>query len=164
VTADPALLLSGTYTGQVTAEASNGAITSVIVTLQVTDPSRATLPDAGVQYVLLLDPESFETRFETVAMPVNGQYQFALEVTPGSYYLVAGSDLDNDQFICTPGEACGAYAQVDQLELLQVGKDGLAGIEFITTFGASLRDIAVVKRDVRFPASGARRVVSAAKP
>ncbi|MEJ2033111.1 MAG: S8 family serine peptidase, partial [Deltaproteobacteria bacterium] len=163
VTVDSASLLPGTYTGQVIARGNNSVTIAVTISLQVPDPALASIPDAGVQYVLALDPESFETRYATMAMPVNGQYRFTMEVEPGNYYLVTGSDLDNDQLICTPGEACGAYVHLDQLELVKVGANGLAGIEFVTSFETSLNDTMVHGSFQRRPASeigsdGARQV------
>ena len=81
--------------------------------------------DAGRHFVLLVDPQPrnglYTTVAQTTALAENGQYRFAFlpddgveprqqnEVPPGSYILVAGSDLDNDGLICLAGEACAEY-------------------------------------------------------
>lgn len=83
------------------------------------------LRDAGRHFALLVNPEAQDGAYETVAQAalevVNGQYRFrfyhddgeapryANEVPEGRYFLVAGSDLDNDGRICHSGEACAEY-------------------------------------------------------
>lgn len=88
--------------------------------------------DAGLHYVLLqvADPDpGWSERYiakasaQTALSAVDGVYRFNFGVTDASvedkalnearigetYFLVAGSDLDNDGVICTPGEACAEY-------------------------------------------------------
>ena len=45
---------------------------------------------------------------------VNGGYAYAFhDMPPGNYAIVAGSDMDDDGFICDGGEACGSYPTLD---------------------------------------------------
>jgi len=69
-------------------------------------------PDAGVVYVLFVDPRSGATRYQAgpLANGGNGAYPWRIDsVSTGSYRIAAGTDLDGDGTICDPGEACGAY-------------------------------------------------------
>ncbi|MFN4263391.1 MAG: S8 family serine peptidase [Thioalkalivibrionaceae bacterium] len=49
-------------------------------------------------------------------------FQFT-RVPPGSYRLIAGTDMDNDGMICDPGEACGAWPTLGLIERLSVDRD-----------------------------------------
>ncbi|RZS52070.1 S8 family serine peptidase [Sphaerotilus mobilis] len=67
--------------------------------------------DLGPIYVLLIDPDSGNTVAFTLA---NRASDGTLSWRHAGYAgktvsVVAGSDLDNDDFICQRGEACGAY-------------------------------------------------------
>lgn len=81
---------------------------------------------AGTHFVLLVNTTPnedgfFEAESQLAVDPENGSYSFRFkrddgvepkslnEVAPGSYYLVAGSDIDGDGIICQPGEACAEY-------------------------------------------------------
>lgn len=84
------------------------------------------LRNAGRHFVILVNPEPnvdgfFTAAAQTVVQVNNGQYNFSFkaddgvapqtldEVLPGSYFLVAGSDLDNDGVLCQAGEACAEF-------------------------------------------------------
>ena len=77
---------------------------------------------AGVLFALLTDPESEETMFQQRLTNLeDGVYQFDLrDVAPGTYVLVVGSDMDNDNFICDAGEACGAYPTLNDEQLIEL--------------------------------------------
>ena len=49
----------------------------------------------------------------------------------GSYIVFAGSDYNNDQFICDAGEACGAYPNLDSISTLIVSGNS-TGVNFFT--------------------------------
>ncbi|WP_157976597.1 S8 family peptidase [Parahaliea mediterranea] len=73
------------------------------------DSVEASATSTGVLYLLLVDSEG-ETVDQQILEPANGRYAFNFRrVLEGRYQLVVGSDMDNDQFICDAGEACGAY-------------------------------------------------------
>ena len=96
--------------------------------------------DAGFVYVLLLDPltDNPVGRCDNDLLAgqcsvgvVNGQYAFTfVDVPPGDYQVIAGTDSDNDLFICDAGEACGAYLTVAQPVNVTVVDTGLTSIDF----------------------------------
>ena len=106
-------------------DTENQAVLTVpVIGQQITDQQAR---DAGRHFILLVEPEAdpqtdtYRTVAQAVATVVDGQYRFEFiaddgvlpalpnEVPPGSYFLVAGSDLDNDGLICHAGEACAEY-------------------------------------------------------
>jgi serine protease len=102
------------------------------VTMQV---GTAGTGNAGFHYVLLIDPATGEASHQGTATASGGKYSYSIgSVTAGSYYAVAGSDLDNDGFVCDPGEACGAYPTIDLPAILNAGTSNLTGIDFATGF------------------------------
>jgi serine protease len=61
----------------------------------------------GEVFVLLLKPTSSDTVVQTETDATQG-YTFATPpVAPGKYQIVAGTDLDDDGFICDIEDACG---------------------------------------------------------
>jgi serine protease len=66
--------------------------------------------DVGEVFVLLLKPESSDTVAQTET-DATQEYTFAMPpVAPGKYQIVAGTDLDDDGFICDIEDACGFSA------------------------------------------------------
>ena len=65
--------------------------------------------DVGTVYVLLINAETgvVESVASTNAVS-NYEYDFALPA-PGHYFLLAGTDNDNDQSICDADDICGFY-------------------------------------------------------
>ena len=117
-------------------EASLGSTTLAIsVRYENPDPERALEATAGVVFVLALDPISGGTVAQaTVFAPINGRYPFTISnLTPGSYEIVAGTDMDGDFFLGDPGEAFGGFPTLDQLEEITVNDD-LTGISFPMVF------------------------------
>ena len=96
-------------------------------------------PNTGYQFLLLLEPDNLETE-TSVAIPiVDGVYAYEVQDVPhGEYFLIIGTDLDNDGSTCDEGEACGAYPQLDAPERVRV--DGnLSGYDFTTAYGSDLQ-------------------------
>ena len=80
--------------------------------------------DVGIVYVLLYDPATDTVVDQALARPGSGGYRFQFPAAPtGRYQVAAGTDLDNDLFICDAGEACGAYLTIDQPLLLDIDSD-----------------------------------------
>ncbi|WP_417543920.1 S8 family serine peptidase [Marinobacter sp.] len=107
--------------------------------------------DAGRHFVLLVNTEpNAQGQLETVAqdsmVAVNGTYQFDFRladgqgsaftgVPPGDYYLVAGTDLDNDGIICQAGEACAEYPVTGLREVITIDENtNLTGIRMTTSY------------------------------
>jgi serine protease len=109
-------LADGIYSDTITVQ-SNVNTVQISVIMQV---SGAVIEaDAGFLYVLLIDNDT-DAVVDQVDVPASGgeyQYQF-LNVPGGSYIVIAGTDSDNDFYICDSGEACGAYLTSDQPQVI----------------------------------------------
>lgn len=109
-TVDRAGLADGRYTARITFTPSVGDPVVIPVTLQV--GAAAAAGDAGYLYALLVrdglnGPELVK---QWAGAASGGSYAFRFDgVSAGTYYLVAGSDMNNDGYICDTGEACGAW-------------------------------------------------------
>jgi serine protease len=134
VTVNRTGLAVGTYTASIRlVSTANTVIIPVI--MQVSDSIVAA--NVGVLYILLVDPVTGDTQYGARLGASNGQYQFSIpDVVAGSYQIFAGSDYNNDFFICDPGEACGAYPNTDTSTPLDVS-DNVSGVEF----GAGLNTV-----------------------
>jgi serine protease len=104
--------------------------------MRVTSPDLQA--DAGQHYVLLVDADSEETIAFQIVNAVDGEYRFSVtDVPSGRYRLYAGTDLDNDEFICDGGEACGAYPSLASPGLLSIDprqEPELSGRAFASEF------------------------------
>lgn len=122
VTADRTGLAAGEYTGTIRINSSVGDLL-VPVRLQVSATTFSS--SAGVLFALLIDSESEETSYQQrLANPADGVYELNLrDVAPGTYSLVVGSDMDNDNFICDAGEACGAYPTLNDEAPIEITED-----------------------------------------
>jgi len=80
--------------------------------------------NAARHYVLLVNPVDSSTIEQTALNVSNGSYNYTFSnIAAGEYQIVAGSDLDNDGFICDAGEACGGYPTINQLTTITVNAD-----------------------------------------
>jgi serine protease len=115
-------LPDGSYTATITIRPQNHEQTqaaSLHVIMQVTSPD--VNADAGQHYVILASPEDQQSVAVQIVTATNGEYTFALQdVAPGRYRLFAGTDLDDDDFICDGGEACGAFPSLASPEIIDV--------------------------------------------
>jgi serine protease len=106
-TVDRAGLSEGEWTAaiQVSSNATQGTQSAtLLVEMRV---GGKTMGDVGEVFVLLLEPTSSDTVVQTETDATQG-YTFATPpVAPGKYQIVAGTDLDNDGFICDIEDACG---------------------------------------------------------
>lgn len=134
-TVDRSGLADGTYSGRVTFTAG-GKDVVVRVTMRVGAAAPAA-GDAGYLYLLVTD-ESFNPLGQASGRGTGGSYPFTFAGVPaGSYYLVAGTDSDNDGFICDEGEVCGAWPTLGVPTLVRVN-DNLTGLDFTVSFDAGL--------------------------
>ncbi|MCP5161022.1 MAG: S8 family serine peptidase [Hahellaceae bacterium] len=135
VRVDRSMLSPGLYSATLTVNSSLPEAGIIKVSLQVVDTS--SLSNAGRHYILLVSKHSdgtFETANETFADPVNGTYQWSLaEVKAGEYYLVAGTDIDNDGFICHDGEFCAEYPVVGGVSPINVS-GATSGLSMSTVY------------------------------
>lgn len=108
--------------------------------------------NAGKHFVLLVGTEPNEqgvylAEAQVTATVEDGQYSFQFEAddgeeprmlseaTPGDYYLVAGTDIDGDGFICQSGEACAEYpvSGLREVVTIQAGQS-INGLRMTTGF------------------------------
>jgi serine protease len=134
-------LADGSYSGVVTfawnGETANGEPVSgepvnVNILMEVAPVSGN--PDAGQQYVLLLDPDSGDNlaQVEVLADANSVPYRFD-DVASREYIILSGTDLNNDGFICDPAEACGAYPVESAPQTISVDDD-VEGLDFVVTY------------------------------
>ncbi|MFU8765586.1 MAG: serine protease, partial [Haliea sp.] len=102
----------------------------------------AAVADVGVVYILVYDPDLDDVVDQTAARVRNGRYDFSFPALAAGRYLVfAGSDADNDLFICDAGEACGAWLTTDQPAVIELDRDR-DGIDFPAEYLISLPNTA----------------------
>jgi serine protease len=125
------LLGMGTFTATITITSNTNTV-KVPVILQIGDPNLT--GDAGYHYILLIDPNTLETVQQITASAEAGNYNYRfIDVPAGEYIIAAGSDFNNDGFICDVGEACGAYLTSDHPITLKIEETHF-GIDFNTGF------------------------------
>jgi serine protease len=135
-TVDRTGLADGSYLATITFT-SNGGTVLVPVVMQVGTGTGGG-GDAGFHYVLLIDPSDLSTVAQVALGPTNGSYDYAFtDIPSGSYFIVAGTDSDNDFFICDTGEACGGYPIVNDPAEIVVDGDR-TGLDFATGFEVNL--------------------------
>ena len=117
ITANGSGLADGNYTGTVTVD-SNGGTQMIAVTLRVGNV--APLPDLEI-FVLAVDAVTFQTLAQAVVR-TTGTLGYELgSLVPGTYVIVAGTDVDNDDFICDEGEPlCGVYPSLELAEAIEL--------------------------------------------
>ncbi|RJQ78088.1 MAG: peptidase S8 [Desulfobacteraceae bacterium] len=126
---DRTALPGGVHTGFISFVFSDQTLT-VPVTIDVLPHAGAS---ASTQYVTLLD-ENFLTVGQVAVAPSGGVYHFSFsDVPPGSYYLLSGSDLDDDFQLLDQGEAVGTYPTPASLISFTVSSDR-TGLDFVTGF------------------------------
>ncbi|MEX1237326.1 MAG: S8 family serine peptidase, partial [Pseudomonadales bacterium] len=109
----------------------------------------------GLQYVLLLDADTFEEVRTTVGRPrEDSKFDFKIDdVEPGTYLLLSGSDADNNIFVCELGESCGLYRSIGDPVLIEVDGDDIENLDFVSGYdfslGSSSTSLPLDKRGVR---------------
>lgn len=128
---DRSAVTEGTYTATITFTTTAGVLNVPVLMQRFT--ATAT-DDTGFHYIEVFDPETQTSRVSATATASNGSYDYRVSDVPfGEYLIFAGSNFDNDEDICDPGEACGAYLSLDQPTRVRVDSDK-TGIDFTTGF------------------------------
>lgn len=128
-------LADGTYNGSVRFAAQSSEF-SVSVVMQQT--SLDITADAGPHYVVLVDATTDRSIRSVAASALNGEYRFEFtDVASGQYQVFAGTDLDNDNFICDGGEACGAFRTLDSPDIVPINADR-ADLDFVSGYRINL--------------------------
>jgi len=108
------------------------------VLLRVAAPELA-VDTAGRIYVLLVDADGETVAAQGVDLE-GGVYQYRFdEVAAGTYYILAGTDMNNDGFICDAGEACGAFPTLSLFERVHIDRDR-EDLDFSVGFRARVGD------------------------
>jgi serine protease len=87
-----------------------------------------------LHYVILVDELGNTATPAVLVSADNGRYDFSVaDVAAGQYRVFAGTDSDDDGFLCDSGEACGAYPTLDLPERISVNGDR-SGLDFVSGF------------------------------
>src|SRR5690606_22037834 len=117
------------------------------VLLQVTESggeNDGSNDNMGLTYVVLFDALTGENIVQTEVNATNGQYQYSLENVPsGTYVLTAGSDRDNDFFLCDSGESCGAWPTISQAGEITIDTQDRTDMDFNLSYPSALPDAAI---------------------
>lgn len=148
--ADRSALPVGVSDGSVVFNSTVNTVT-LPIRIEVVDSNQSAADDAGHHYILLIPVDNPDDSIQVDLDAASGEYAFSFtDVPEGDYYLVAGTDMDNDLSICDDGEACAIYPVGGDLQPLRVDAD-LGGIRFPTGFEVSFQQLSAQK------AGGARR-------
>lgn len=128
IDASGAGLPNGVYNGQVDVT-SNGGSTSIGVSLAI--GGGGSVQDSTV-FVLAVNPDTLETAAQVVVQTGSGTGYSFEGLPPANYIIVAGTDDNNDGFICDAGEPlCGAFPSLEGLvELTVIEGENLTGLDF----------------------------------
>lgn len=138
VSVDRTNLPPGVYSAEINAQSS---VNNLTVQVLASAGGVETNADLGVIYILLYDPQLNETVAQRTIGSNGFNYPFQfIDLPAGEYEIVAGTDADNDQFICDAGEACGAWLTVDQPISITLNED-LSGLNFPVEYLVSLPTI-----------------------
>lgn len=125
----------GGYSGSVLLT-SDGGNATINVSMSVTGGVQGVL-DMGDIFVLAVDPQTLVTEGQAIVSAQNGNY--GIDTSDGDWLVVAGPDLDNDGFICGPGEPCGFFPVVSDPVLVKVEfGQGESGVDFLVVDALSL--------------------------
>ncbi len=121
VNLDRSNLADGSYSASLIFQPDDPAINSVSITVVMQVSNTNPDADAGLHYVILVNDTGGTVGPPAIVAVDEGTYTFRLEdIPPGNYRLFAGSDMDDDSFLCDAGEACGSFRTLDAPEQLVV--------------------------------------------
>lgn len=121
-------LAAGSYSAQVTFNSdANQRIVEVSMFVSDSDFS----PQVGPIYALLVNNDTEEVVADQALVELEGEYSYSFEnLSPGSYRVLAGSDFDNDFYICDAGEACGRFQTRSNPTVIELTDINLTDIDF----------------------------------
>ncbi len=142
VTVDRSGLSDGSYSGTITFSGSSRNDAVVDVAMRVGTYAETT--DGGYHYVLLIDSQTDEILEQFSSAGDSGVYQFDLTqaLENESVLIYAGTDADNDGYICGEAEACGAYPSLDSPQAITI-KGDMNGIDFATDININFPGVSV---------------------
>jgi serine protease len=150
-------IYSATITFNANVNPSGTTSSTIDVTMQVS--STPVSGDAGYLYILAVDPDSFDTITFTEASANNGTYEYEIENTPpGDYEIIAGTDMNDDNFICDTGESCGGYPTLDQNSIVTITDEDIDNLNFTVSFDSQLTGSSASNEEV-IPSIGISRLI-----
>jgi serine protease len=121
------------------------------------DPPATTptgLLGVGPVYVLAVDPNTLETVAQTDVVTNSTNYPYTLANIPRPVIIVAGTDTDNDGYICGASEPCGAYPVLGvETTILSASR---SDVSFDLTAGGSAASLSIGGPRSEFPTRGFR--------
>lgn len=153
---DRSRLTQGTFSATISIISNVNTVTIPVI-LQVSE--FGVNGDAGFHYILLVEPGTLETVQEIRTSAINGVYAFRFDNVPeGTYIIAAGSDFNNDGFICDVGEACGAFSTVERPISIELNRHR-SEIDFNTGFNVNFLSQSIQQADdIQRPARGFARL------
>ncbi len=137
---DRGSLSEGAYNATATFTPTDPGTNAVTISVTLQVPGANPQADAGLFYVIAVREDGSSEGSAAVVAASNGEYSWVLnDLPPGSYRIVAGSDMDDDNFLCDAGESCGAYRTLDAAERIVVDpatEPEISGIDFVSEFRA----------------------------
>ena len=113
--------------------ASNGGNVTINVQYEIPGANQEISGSVGELYVFLVNSDTGES-MQQQRQSNAGQYDYRFtDVEPGVYYMIAGSDPDNDGFVGGSGEALGLYPNEDN-PLLIIANSSFDGLDFNVTY------------------------------
>ncbi len=138
VVVDRTGLADGEYTASIVIS-SDADVKSATVNVSMR-VGEAGMGDVGKVYVLAVTADEL-VAVKGVETSRDQGYVFEMpSLAPGKYFFVAGTDRDNDYYICDTGEACGYYPYPVTIEPWMSSTD----IDFIVGNLVALQEVAAV--------------------
>ena len=141
VTVDRSGLATGIYTANITITSTSNTV-SIPVIQRV--GGQGTNINAGYQYILLVDEATGDVVDQWEGPPQNGEYNFVFNNVTfdngKTYFIFAGTDQNNDGFICDAGETCGAYVSLAQPISIKDSSNNI-GLDFSSGFTTGLQSL-----------------------
>jgi serine protease len=100
------------------------ATTTISVKIRVGGPTSG---NVGTVIVLALDETTLKTVSEGQTTSAQGYTFSTAGIPPGRYFLIAGTDRDNDDFICDIEDACGFFPT----PVTMIADQVISGITFV---------------------------------
>jgi len=139
ISVDRSGLNDAAYSGSISFALSTGNIVQVQVSMYVGIVDNS--GNVGSLYILLQDKNNNVVQQVLPVEQGNGVFSYVFsDVSPGTYRIVGGSDIDNDIRICQLGEICGGYPTLENLSRINVSNVDISGLDFLVdilaNFGA----------------------------
>ncbi|MAD47265.1 MAG: peptidase S8 [Oceanospirillaceae bacterium] len=123
--------------------------TSIAVTMVTGAVSAAN--DIAQQYVILVRPDCDSNCTVATVYTTNGNYSFT-GIPAGRYNVIAGSDVDVDNRLCTAAETCGAYPTSASMSAISVNSDR-TNINFQVSLISGISTTSSLERQIVEPAA-----------